>query len=132
MVNRGKAVRMIIVITTIITGMMTRNILARPAFMEKAIIIAPISIPGALSIIRRAIIIRFCTWVISLVSRVTSEPVEKVSILVKENFCTFLKQSLRRSAPKLMDALEANHAPPIPPAIMTKAMMIMVIPVPTI
>ena len=73
--------------------------------------------------------IRFCTCVISLVSRVTREPVEKLSMLRKENFCTCLKQSFLRSAPKLMDALAANQAPPIPPPIITRAVRIITPPI---
>lgn len=132
MVNLGKAVLIMIVMAMIMTGMITRNTLASLAFMEKAMIMAPMSIPGARSIILNPIIIRFCTCVISLVSLVTREPVEKASIFAKENFCTFLKQSFRRSAPKLMDALEANQAPPIPPPIIMKAIAIIVSPVPII
>ena len=114
---------------TTITGRITRKILASPGFIATAMMMAPISMPGARSIIRSPIIIRFCTWVMSLVSRVTREPVEKLSMFWKENFCTFRKQSFRRSAPKLMDAFAANHAPPMPPPIMINAVRIMTPPI---
>ena len=56
--------------------------------MEMTIISAPISIPGARRAIRRSVLTKFCSWVTSLVSRVTSEPVLKRSMLRKEKLCT--------------------------------------------
>ena len=59
-------------------------------FITTALIIisAPINIPGARSIILSDIATRFCTFVISFVSLVTSEPVENFSIFANENFCS--------------------------------------------
>ena len=93
--------------------------------------IAPINIPGARSIMRSPIIIRFCIWVMSLVSLVTSDPVLKRSRLAKENFCTFRNRSFRRSAPKFMAAFEAKYAPPIPPSIIKKENTAITAPTPT-
>ena len=56
--------------------------------MEMTMISAPISIPGARRAIRRSVLTKFCSWVTSLVSRVTSEPVLKRSMLRKEKLCT--------------------------------------------
>ena len=72
--------------------------------------------PGARSIIRSAIMIRFCTCVISLVRRVTREPVENRSISENEKVWICLNASFRSPVPKLIAATDANHAPPTPPA----------------
>ena len=112
-------------IATVITGRITRKTAASSRFIKNAIIIAPISMPGARSIIRSAIMIRFCTCVISLVRRVTREPVENRSISENE---IFLNASFRSPAPKLIAATDANHAPPTPPAIMMSAVRIMIMP----
>ena len=61
----------------------------------------------------------FCTWVTSLVRRVTSEPVEKRSVCWKERFMMRLNRSLRRSLPKPCAAMLANtphSTPDKPPA----------------
>ena len=83
-------------------------ITARRAFMINAMIKAPASMPGARSIIRRPIIITFCTCWTSFVSRVTREPVLKSSIFLNENCCTLENTSWRRSLVKLIDALAAK------------------------
>ena len=115
-------------IATVITGRITRKTAASSRFIKNAIIIAPISMPGARSIIRSAIMIRFCTCVISLVRRVTREPVENRSISENEKVWIFLNASFRSPAPKLIAATDANHAPPTPPAIMMSAVRIMIMP----
>ena len=60
-VNRGKAVIMITAMVTTITGRITRKIRASPGFIATAMMMAPISMPGARSIMRSPIMIRFCT-----------------------------------------------------------------------
>ena len=86
--NRGKPLEMMIPTTTSITGMLTRNTMDREGRMAIAMIRAAIIIPGARSASRSSILTKFCNWVTSLVSRVTSEPVENLSMLAKEYFCT--------------------------------------------
>ena len=130
--NRGNPTRMTHTMAMASNGTTTRKITASFALIRNAIMIAPISMPGARSIILSAIISTFCTWVISFVRRVTSEPVLNWSMLENENCCTFLNTSLLRSAAKLIDALAANQAPPTPPAIMMSAVITMVIPFPII
>ena len=89
-INRGKAIFIRIVITTIKIGAITPIIIARLALICVAIMTAPISIPGARSIIISDIRVIFCSCVTSLVSLVTREPVWKWSRLAKEKVCTFL------------------------------------------
>ncbi len=106
--KRGKAVFIITIIRRIKIGITTSTTTESWAFIISAIISAPISIPGARSIMRRAMLIRFCTWVMSFVSLVTREPVLNLSRLAKENFCTLSNTSLRKSEAKLIDALAAK------------------------
>ena len=82
---------------------------------------AAMSIPGARKAILKSIFIKFCIWVTSFVSLVTSEPVENLSILANEKVCTFSKTSCRRSAAKLTDAFAPKYEPPTPPAIIKTA-----------
>ena len=60
----------------------------------------------------------------SLVSRVTSEPVEYLSMLAKENCCTLPYTSLRRSEAKFTAAFAPKYAPPTPPPIINTAVRI--------
>ena len=85
-------------------GIIIRRIVASRAFIEHAIIIPPISIPGDRIAIIRSIRTIFCIWVMSLVRRVTSEPVEKLSMFLKENFCTFSNKPCLKSLLKYTDA----------------------------
>ncbi len=77
--------RIIAAIAAARSGEAIRIMTARDAFIINAIMTAPISIPGARSIMRSPIMITFCICVISFVSLVTSDPVLKLSILAKEN-----------------------------------------------
>ena len=108
------------IIDTLSIGTTIRKIHASCGLITKAIIIAPIRIPGERRHALNVRIIIFCICVISLVSRVISEPVLNLSILLKENFCIFSNKSMRKSVPKFIAALAANHAPNVPPtAIIT-------------
>ena len=75
-------------ITTSINGRVTANTSDSDGCSEMAITSAATSIPGARSAILSIILTKFCSCVTSLVSRVTSEPVENLSILANEYFCT--------------------------------------------
>ena len=67
-------------------GTIIKITMANSAFMVKAIMTAPMSIPGERNIIRSIINTKFCTCVTSLVNLVISDPVLKVSIFENENF----------------------------------------------
>ena len=88
------------------TGITIRITSASLAFIVNAIINAPMNMPGDRRAIRSAIISTFCTCWMSLVSRVTREPVLNSSMFAKENCCTFLNTSLRRSLVKQMAAFD--------------------------
>ena len=103
--NRGKPRRTKPKIETNSTGIATANTTESDGRMVMAIISAPIIIPGARILIRSIILTKFCTWVTSLVKRVTSEPVENLSIFANEYCCTLRYTSTRISAAKLTDAL---------------------------
>ena len=66
----------------------------------------PIIIPGARRAIRMSMATKFCIWVTSLVTRVTSEPVENRSIFPKEKLWIFRYRSLRISPAKAILAFE--------------------------
>ncbi len=108
MSNLGNAIRITMTSATRSSGITTPRMIASLAFISTAMIRPPISMPGARSIIRSAIMITFCIFVMSLVSLVTREPVENFSILAKENFCTFVNTSFLRLAAKLTAALTAK------------------------
>ncbi len=78
--------RMTMNCTTTISGTVTASTVASDGLMEMAAISAPMSMPGARRHMRMSMLIMFMTWVTSLVRRVMSEPVEKRSMLAKENF----------------------------------------------
>ena len=84
--NLGNAVFIMQASARIRSGIIITITSASSASVANAIIRAPINIPGALNIILSAIATRFCRLVISLVSLVTSDPVENFSILANENF----------------------------------------------
>ena len=100
--------RIIVPMAIASAGATIKMITAREAFIINAMITAPISIPGARSIIRSPIIITFCICVMSFVSLVTSEPALNPSILAKENCCTFRNRSPRKSLPKCIAAFTAK------------------------
>ncbi len=83
-------------------------------FIDKAMTMPPIKVRGARTNIRSAIETRSCTAVMSLVSRVTSEPVVKRSVCSWERCITRLKTSRRRSLPKFCAATVPKAAPPTP------------------
>ena len=87
-------------------GITARITAASLAFIINAMISAPTSMPGARRAIRRHIITTCCSCCTSLVSRVTREPVLKLSIFLKENAWTLANRSCRRSLVKLIDALD--------------------------
>ena len=105
-------------ITTSSTGMVTSSTRASSGSRTMTMISAPMSMPGARRHMRSSMLTKFISWVTSLVRRVTSEPVEKRSMLAKENLCTFANTSRRRSAAKLTAARAPKYAPPTPPSIM--------------
>ena len=107
--------------TIIITGIVTASTSDSEGLRSTAIISAPIIIPGALSAILSSILTKFCSCVTSLVSLVTSEPDENLSIFPNEKLCTFLNISDLRSVAKLTDAFAPKYAPPTPPAIIITA-----------
>ena len=98
--NRGNAVFNSNPINTASIGITNANISASSLLIEQAIIIPPISIPGERIAIIRSILTIFCTCVMSFVRRVTSEPVEKLSIFLNEKFCTFSNTPCLKSALK--------------------------------
>ena len=102
---------------------------ASSAFIQNAITSAPRNMPGARSIIRSPIIIRFCTCWISFVRRVTSDPVLNVSIFLNENCCTLANKSRRRSLVKEIDAFAAKYAPRMPPAAIKKEVIAITSPI---
>ena len=106
--NRGKAVFKISPMARERRGITTSRIAASLPFIIKAINNAPTNIPGARRAIFKPMVSTFCTCWISLVRRVTREPVLKLSMLAKENCWTFLNTSLRRSVVKFMDAFAAK------------------------
>ena len=69
------------------TGEVQRKISAIFAFMEKAITMEKISINGARMAVLIIIIYAISTLVTSVVSLVTSEEVENLSMLAKEKSC---------------------------------------------
>ena len=100
------------------SGITTSRTAASFPFIRKAMISAPTNIPGARRAIFSPMVSTFCTCWISLVRRVTREPVLNPSMLANENCWTFLNTSLRRSVVKLMDAFAAKYEPRIPPVAM--------------
>ena len=130
--NLGNAVFMISISAIIRSGMITISTAASSGFMANAMISAPISIPGALSIILSAIDTVFCRFVTSFVNLVISEPVENLSMLANENFCTFSNKSCLRSAAKFTEALIAKNAPITPPSIISRAVTTISAPIPII
>ena len=127
--NLGNAFFIIIIIEITSTGTTIINTIASDGLITNAIVIAPISIPGDRRHARSVCIIIFWICVISLVSLVISDPVENLSILLNENFCIFSNKSIRRSAPKFMAALAANHAPSTPPTAIHTATKTMTSPI---
>ena len=105
-------------------GMLTRKTTARSDRSRIAMIRPPIIMPGARSAIRMSIATKFCIWVTSLVTLVTSDPVENRSMLPKENPWIFRYRSLRISPAKAMLAFELKKQPPMPPPIMNRAIRI--------
>ena len=75
--KRGKPFLIKKVSASSISGMDTASTSANRALSDMAMISAPISMPGARSVMRRSILTKFCSCVTSLVMRVTSEPVWK-------------------------------------------------------
>ena len=106
--NLGNAILMISMIRATKIGITIKTTTASLAFITIAMIRAPINNPGARSIMRSAILIRFCTCVMSLVSLVTKDPVLNWSRLENENFCTLSNRSLLKSEEKLIAAFAAK------------------------
>ena len=67
----------------------------------------PIIMPGARRAIRITIATKFCSWVTSLVTRVTREPVENRSILPNAKLWILVYRSVRISPAKAMLAFPA-------------------------
>ena len=86
--------------------MLIRKVMARSDRSRVAMIRPPIIMLGARSAIRITMATKFCIWVTSLVTRVTSEPVENRSILPKEKLWILRYRSLRISPAKAMLAFE--------------------------
>ena len=63
----------------------------------------------------------FWMVVTSLVSRVTREEVRNLSVLAKENCCSFWNSALRISAPSPWPVVEAKWAYPWPSARLIRA-----------
>ena len=85
-VNLGKAVFSMRKMARVKKGITTRITSASLVFIRKAMISAPISMPGARNIILSPIMVTFCTCWMSLVSRVTRDPVLYWSIFLNEKF----------------------------------------------
>ena len=68
--------------------MIVKKIQASLGFVKKLMMMANVNCKGTRIAIRIHIWYDCCTFVISVVRRVTSEDVENLSTLEKENFCT--------------------------------------------
>ena len=112
--NRGKAVFRISPMARERRGITTSRIAASLPFIINAINNAPTNIPGARRAIFKPMVSTFCTCWISLVRRVTREPVLKLSMLAKENCCSFANSALRISAPTPWPHRAENMAEPCP------------------
>ena len=106
--NLGIAIRIMKNIANARTGSITKSTDARLLFMENAIMIPPISIPGERTAIISPILVIFIICVISLVRRVIKEPAEKLSISLNENSCTLSNTAFLKSELKFTDAFIAK------------------------
>ena len=85
------------------------NTMASSAFRRTAMTVAAMSISGARTSVRMTIMKDCCTFVTSVVRRVTSEAVENLSTLANEKPCTLRKRPARRFFAKPALASAANH-----------------------
>ena len=103
-------------------GMITRKIRASLGLMRRVSTQAQISMMGDRTAMRMIIIKAIITLVTSVVSRVMMPLVENLSMLEKENCCTFLYISRRRFRAKPVEALAPNR-PDRPPQISARMAM---------
>ena len=104
----GMALRAMSSSPAISTGMTTTKVMASVPPMRQAMMTAKTNISGARTAMRMAIMKAICTFVMSVVRRVTSEAVEKRSMFSKEKrwmrsntSCrTFLAKPAEARAPK--------------------------------
>ena len=98
---------MIIIKANASTAIATRKIVLRSGLITKHIITEIVSISGGRTAIRMIIWNAFCTFVTSVVIRVTRPAVENLSILEKENSCICRYISARRFFAKPVAAAAA-------------------------
>ena len=114
--------------TTASTGMAARKMRESFPLKLRAITSPPIQENGARMSPLRSIITIICTWLTSLVSRVTREEVFSRSISRKEKVCTLSKIPWRSRVPKETPAMAENTQHPAPPIKPAKAIPSILIP----
>ena len=96
------------------TGSTARNTSDSRELWRKAMTRAKMSVQGERKAMRVIIMKACCTFVTSVVMRVTRPAVEKWSMFWKENSCTWWNMSWRRLLAKPAEAREANTPPRMP------------------